>query len=222
MRYTENQIFRIAPETFDEIDDYIRACEITGRNVQFGMDALVMLMAYTNEAFAQRLSAGILDPQARHGRGRVRQLQGRRFIGHTSGPSTPQPIYGPDPAWKIPVRRITERYYKGWKVRRLAPGVWMLYNESREAWFIEFGIHPSGYKVSAKGGKYYMKGSRRVRRPIRKLSLKKTLALMDESRAGERVWEMIYAPFRPGRHITARGEAITLDAVQSVTGMRLI
>lgn len=194
MRFTENQVFRISPETFNEIDDYIRACDQSGRNVTFGINALVMLMARTNQAFAMEMSAGPLDPR----------MQNRAA------------------AWKIPVRRITSRYYKGWKVQRLAPGVWMLFNDSREAYFIEFGIHPSGFKVEGRGGRYYMKGSPRVRRPVRKLSLKRTLRFVDQSNVEGMVWEMIYAPFRPGRHFTNRGDALTMDAVQSVEGMRFL
>jgi hypothetical protein len=146
---------------------------------------------------------------------------GRRFIAGQSGPATPQPIYR-DAAWKIPVRRITQRYYKGWKVRRLAPGAWILYNDSREAYFIEFGIHPRGKfssiektKAGASPHGYFVK---RVRRPIRKLSLMKTLRFMDQSRAGERIWEASFAPFRPGRRYTARGQAVMLDDIQSGVG----
>lgn len=190
-RFTESGVFRIHAGYFDEIDDWIRAAEASGRNAQFGMNALAMLMARTNQAFAMEMSRGALDP---------------RMTNRSA-------------AWKIPVRRITQKYVRGWKVRRLAPGAWMLYNDSREAWFIEFGIHPTGsVRSTDKGNTYIM----RVRRPIRKLSLRKTLRFVDQSRAGERVWEMIFSPFRPGHNFRRRGDAIALDEVQSVAGMRYI
>lgn len=188
-RFAPNQIFRISPDTFDAFDDWIRAAQATSRNAQYGVNALVMLLARTNQAFAMQMSAGVIDPRMRNKAA----------------------------AWKIPVRRITSRYYKGWKVQRLAPGVWMLYNDAREAWFIEFGIHPTGSTRSTERGTLY---NVRVRRPIRKLSLIRTLKFADQSRAGERIWEMIYSPFRPGRRATSRGGLLISDQVQSVMGMR--
>lgn len=186
-RYTENQIFRISASSFDEIDDWIRAADQAGRNAQFGLDALAMLLARTNQGFAMEMSAGPLDP-----RGMNRAA-----------------------AWKTPVRRITSRYYKGWKVRRLAPGAWLLYNDSREAWFIEFGIHPHSIRSTDKGNIF----DARVRRPIRKLSLIRTLKFADQSRVGARIQEQIFAPFRPGMKYTKRGDFIINDQVQSVEGM---
>lgn len=203
-RLTDAQIFRIAPETFDEIDDWIRAAQQSGRNVQYGVEAMVMLLARTNQAFAQEMSRGPLDVTGRRG---VR-YDGRIFSAGTSGPATPIPQYS-STAWKIPVRRITSRYYKGWKVKRLAPGAWMLYNEAREAYFIEYGIN-------------WLGGNRRVRRPIRKLSLVKTLRFVDRSRAGERVWEAVFSPFRFRGQAVKRGELLSTEQVQSVPGMRNI
>lgn len=218
-RYTERQVFRISAETFDAYDDWIRAAQASGRNVRFGVNALVSLMARTNQAYAMQMSAGPIDTQARHGRRMTRgSYLGRRFVAGQNGPATPQAIYSTtDAAWKIPVRRITSRYYKGWQVRRLAPGVWLLENTSREAWFIEFGIHPRSIRATGQGTIY----DARVRRPIRKLSLIKTLKLMDQSRAGERVWEVIYGGFR--EHATGRGRRGGLlinDEVQAIEGMQ--
>lgn len=190
-RYAADAIFRISPETFDEIDDWIRAAKESGRNIGFGMNALTMLMAYTNQSFAMKMSAGMVDP-------RMKNKQA---------------------AWKIPVRRITSRYYKGWKVKRLAPSVWMLYNDTREAWFIEFGIHPTGSMRATEKGHIY---TVRVRRPIRKLSLKKTLRYIDSTRAAERVWEQSFAPFNKNKRYTGRGGLFTSDQVQAVSGMRFV
>jgi hypothetical protein len=191
-RYNTEDVFRIMPETFDEIDSWIKAAQSTGRSIGYGMNALAMLMAYTNQAFAKQMSAGPVDPR----------------------------MQNPGAAWKVPVRRITSKYYTGWKVSRMAPGVWMLYNDSREAYYIEFGIHPTGsLRATEKGYTYVM----RVRRPIRKLSLKKTLSYVDATQAGARIWETSFAPFR--ENYTYRGnpgDLISLDQVQSMTGMKFI
>ncbi len=195
-RYTENQIFRISERTFNDIDSWIRAAELSGRNIDKGMNILTMLMARTNQAFAQDMSRGPLDPRQQN----------------------------PGAAWKLPVRRISGRYYKGWKVRRLAPGTWILYNDTREAYFIEYGINHAGQGAAAgaRGGREYHKGSRRVRRPVRKLTLIKTLRALDRTHAGDRVWEVIWAPFRPGRSASRRGSNVISDGVQAVQGMRFI
>jgi len=150
--YPRRQRFlQISNETFTQIEEYIRWAETVGsqRNFNFGMNALVMMMAYTNLGIAQKMSAGPVDPQMRNA----------------------------SAAWRIPVRRITQHYFFGWKVRRLGTATWQLYNDSREAYFIEFGIHQS---------------NARIRRPIRKLSLRKTLQLMETSRVYHRVWAEIY------------------------------
>lgn len=190
-RYRSDDVFRIEPETFDQIEDWIRAAKASGRNIQYGMDALAMTMAYTNQAIAMQMSAGPVDPRMTMSKA----------------------------AWKVPVRRITSRYYKGWKTKRLAPGVWMMYNDSREAYYIEFGIHPTGSLRATEKGHVFVV---RVRRPIRKLSLKRTLTMVDASRAGSRVWEVSFAPFRENYKMRNRGDLISRDQVQSMTGMRFI
>jgi hypothetical protein len=193
-RFADDKIFRISTETLEQIDEWIEAARATRRNMQFGIDALTMILARTQQAFAQEYSAGPVDPR----------------------------MQNPGAAWKIPVRRISLRYYKGWKVRRMAPGMWMTYNDSREAFFIEFGIHPTGSKRSTKAGNIY---TMRVRRPIRKLSTIKTLRFADQTRVGDKIWEQSFAAFRPGRFrlgrtLQRRGQVIGLDAIQNVTGMR--
>lgn len=196
-RFTPGQVFRISDQTFNDIEDWIRAAEQSGRNIRYGMNVLTMVMARTDQAFSQEMSRGPLDPQMRN-----------------SGA-----------AWKIPVRRITGRYYSGWKVKRLAPAVWIVYNDSREAYFIEYGINQSGgggINVGGRGGVNYSKGSRRVRRPVRKLALMKTLRAIDQTHVGHRVWEVVWSPFRPGRRVGTAGEGIISDQVQGVMGMRFI
>lgn len=104
-------------------------------------------------------------------------------------------------AWKIPVRRISSHYFQGWYVRRVAPGTWMVYNPTREAYYIEYGIHTS---------------NRRVRRPIRKLALIATLKFADRHKVGEHVWEAIFGTLRQGGGISyRRGAGVINTAPQS-------
>jgi hypothetical protein len=129
---------------FDDLNDFIESNNMVMRNVAIGVDGVAMLLARTCEAFAQGFSRGPVDPDQRR----------------------------PEAAWKIPVRRISGAYYMGWRVRRLAIGVWECYNISREAYFIEFGIHRS---------------PRRRRRPILKRSTIKTLQYVRTTN----IWRMI-------------------------------
>ena len=195
-RYTSRQTFTISEQTFRDIDDWIRAAEAAGRNISYGMNVLAMFSARTDQAFSQEMSRGPLDPQGRNSAA----------------------------AWKMPVRRITGKYYSGWKVKRIAPGAWIVYNDSREAYFIEYGINHIGSSyVTGRGGNVYAKNSRRVRRPVRKLALLKTLQALDSAQVGERVWEVIWAPFGRPHYGGRRGfPGSGLDAVQSVQGMRFL
>lgn len=165
---------QISHKTFDQIEGYIQWARAVGNPTRFnmGMDTLIRFMAYTNQGLAQRMSAGKVDPEQNDAAA----------------------------AWKIPVRRITENYYYGWKVRRVRPGTWELYNDSREAYFIEFGIHrnPATGEVS----------SRRIRRPIRKLSLRRTLDAMMTTQVYHRVWSEIYV----GKPRIAKGFSQTVQS----------
>ncbi len=195
-RFTTGQMFVISERTFKDIDDWIRAAEASGRNIRYGMNVLTMFAARTDQAFSQQMSRGPLDPREQN----------------------------PGAAWKLPVRRISGRYYAGWKVKRLAPGAWIVYNDTREAYFIEYGInHVGSTYVGGRGGRVYAKNSRRVRRPVRKLALLKTLRAMDRANVGHRVWEGIFSPFRGPRYGGSRGAPGSAgDFVQSMPGMRFI
>jgi hypothetical protein len=105
----------------------------------------------------------------------------------------------PGLAWKIPVRRISSHYYQGWRVRRVRNGVWMVYNPTREAYYIEYGIHTS---------------NRRVRRPVRKLALLRTLRWADRNGVGGFVWEGIFGHLRRSG-LGARGAPSTSVMPQS-------
>lgn len=163
----------ITTDTFNAIEQYIRWCNGVPGRLQPATDILARFMALTNQGIAQQMSYGASDPQNRN----------------------------PSQAWKIPVRRISQRYFYGWKVKRVAPSTWMLYNDSREAYFIEYGIHrqPRSEIVS----------SRRIRRPIRKLSLKRTLEAMMRTTAYHRVWAEIFVD---KQHHIGRGFTQTVQS----------
>lgn len=161
IKYQSNRSFlEPTKETFDAIEQAIRWAEVeVPSNMRKYMNELVFHMALVNQGEARKMSFGRLDPSG---------------IDSSS-------------AWKIPVRRISQNYYLGWKVRQIKPAVWQLYNDSREAYFIEFGIN-------------WLGGNRRVRRPIRKLSLRRTLEIMMTTSVYHRIWSDIYANPKYGRH----------------------
>lgn len=142
---------QLGPELFNAIENQLRQNSLASRTFNFHMDRLVRFMSYVHLGAAQRRSLGPVDPQQQR----------------------------PELAWKLPVRRISGRYFFGWKVKRRGLGWWQVYNDSREAYFIEFGIHTS---------------NRRVRRPVNKLALMATLKFMATTRAYDRVWADIYMP----------------------------
>lgn len=156
MHTVRGSAFEISQETFKALEEYILWAESVPAKMPRAMDILSQIMSLTNMGIAQEMSYGAYDPQNRN----------------------------PSQAWKIPVRRISQRYFYGWKVKHLGIGTWMLYNDSREAYFIEFGIHrnPQTEQVS----------SRRIRRPIRKLSLRRTLEATLRTNIYHRVWGEIF------------------------------
>ena len=139
-------------ETANALEDFIRWCEEeVPTQLMFGMSKLALFMALTNQKEARKLSFGPYDPSMEH----------------------------PEDAWQLPVRRITQAYYLGWKVRMIGPGIAQLYNDSREAFFIEFGIN-------------WLGEGRRVRRPVRKLSLIKTLRQLETTHIYHRIWSQVF------------------------------
>lgn len=144
--------------TFEAIENYIQWSRRVPKKFPGAMNHLVRMMAMVHIGFAQQYSLGPMD---------ARQQT-------------------PALAWKIPVRRISGRYFFGWKVRRVGLGVWQAYNDSREAFFIEFGIHrnPATGRVA----------SRRIRRPINKLAMQRTLRFLATTAVANRVWADIYYP----------------------------
>jgi hypothetical protein len=171
---------QIGPEIFEAIENYIRVCQITRKKFPSAMDALVRTMSYVHAGYAQQYAAGPVDPYQQN----------------------------PGAAWKLPVRRISGRYFFGWKTKRVTMGHWMVYNDSREAFFIEFGIHrnPRTGLVSA----------RRIRRPVNKLSYRKTLQFLATTAVADRVFSNIYFPPPGMQH--GRGFLWTMQSPGTMSG----
>jgi hypothetical protein len=164
-------------ETINGIEAAIRWAEYeVPMHLAEQMLKLTQLMALVNQGFARKMSFGPEDPT-----GANNEL-----------------------AWRLPVRRISGRYYLGWKVRPVRGG-WELYNDSREAYFIEYGIN-------------WLGGGRRVRRPVQRLSLKQTMDYMASTMAYHRIWGEIYRT----RHKTLGFEQqVQSPAMGSFTGPML-
>lgn len=155
-------LFEITNESINAIENYIRWAEVeVPQNHRKYMDLLARFMALRNQGFSRKMSFGPLDPD-----GRRSEL-----------------------AWRSPdegIRRISQAYYLGWKLKRIGPGWYRVYNDSREAYFIEFGISEVGF------GEGRHVPNRRIRRPVRKLALIKTMKFMMTTQAYHRVWADIY------------------------------
>lgn len=153
-----NGIVSISSQSVSGIEAYIRWAEYeVPSRLPFYMDQLVQYMALMNQNYARKMAFGPYDP---------------------TGMRT-------ELAWRTPdegIRRITNAYYLGWKVRKVGVGHYRLYNDSREAYFIEFGISEVGWGA----GRHVPKG--RIRRPVRKLSLLKTMRFMMTTQAFHRIW----------------------------------
>jgi hypothetical protein len=152
-------------EALDSIDDFLRDINMTTQKLQYGINALAMVLSHAMLGFAQRLSGGPVD---------------------TRGQNVAA-------SWRIPVRRITFAYFTGWKVKRLAPGVWMTYNDSREAFFIEFGIHPSGQGVP---------------RPVLKIAYGQTMRWTEHSKIAWRMFDIGFGYMYGARGAARRYEAL--------------
>ena len=142
------------------------------------MNILAQILARVDQNYSMRMSSGPRDPRAQSQKA----------------------------AWKIPVRRITGAYFQHWFVRRLAPGVWVVYNPTREAYYIEYGIHTS---------------HRRVRRPIRKMALIKTLKFADKHKVGGYVWEGVFGHLRETSG-SSRGRLVVHFSPQSAKIMGML
>jgi hypothetical protein len=189
--YQSRNGLTVDKQTINAIEEEIRWCQVeVPQLLAKNLDTLVRITALKGQMECRRMAAGVYDP-----------TQSR-----------------PDMAWKIPVRRITERYFYGWKVRRRGIAVWEVYNDSREAYYIEYGISLSG---------------RRVRRPILKLAVRRTLDYMRATQAAHRFFSsvvgdpqhrhrsgkgfVIYAQSPPMRLVGVTGPNLPADPPSGVT-----
>lgn len=144
----------IARKTFENIEDFIADNEVSIEKVTVGVDMLARLMVYAIRGYAQQKSAGPVAPRQRS----VSAL-----------------------AHRIPVQRITGAYFAGWSTRKIGNAHWEVFNDAREAYFIEYGIH------------------QRSRRPILKMSTIDMLRMIQTTRTAERFLASILAPRRNTR-----------------------
>lgn len=150
-------------EFFKALEDYIMWAQNVPRKIRQADDHLARFLALSALGIAQKLSGGP-----------------KRSPSHKADPR----------AWRPPpIPRITWAYYFGWQARRLQHGTWILTNVSREAYYIEFGIHrnPRTGEVAP----------RRIRRPVMKLTFKKTLEFMQSTAIAHRIFADVYFP-KPG------------------------
>jgi hypothetical protein len=155
-------IMAITPRSVAAIEQYIRWAESeVPQHLPIAMDSLVHRMALVNQSEARKMAYGPYDPQER----------------------------SPSQAWRTPgqgIRRISEAYYLGWRVKKVGLANYILFNASREAYFIEYGVSQVGF-----GGSRHVP-HRRIRRPVRKLSLLRTMEFMKTTQAYHRVWVDIF------------------------------
>lgn len=155
--------FGFDDRSLDEIYDLVRWAESdVPRLIPKLMNRLVLYLALYHQGQARKMSFGPYDP---------------------SGRNSAQ-------AWRTPeqgIRRISQNYYLGWKVKSMGGAAWMIYNDSREAYFIEFGISQVGW------GNNRHVPARRIRRPVNKLSGRRTIewALRVDGMANH-IWTEIY------------------------------
>lgn len=136
--FTGGEIMRY---DINEIERFIADNTESAIKSFIGVDMLVRTMATIVRAYAQQKSGGPVAP-------------GQRSV--------------PALAYRIPVQRITGRYFAGWYVRRVGPMSYFIGNNQKEAYLIETGLHM------------------RVRRPILKMSLIAMLKFFENSRTEQR------------------------------------
>lgn len=159
--------FQITRQTFTDIENFISDNEASADKVLMGMDALARSMILVIKGLAQQKSAG------------------------------PQSFGRSNPAFanRIPVQRISGRYYAGWTTRKVGNAHWMLYNDAVEAYLIETGLY------------------QRTRRPILKLSIIGMLKFLENSRTEQRFLAWVLAPRR-----AANGQYAAIPIQQRLQG----
>lgn len=135
----------IDPQSIKMWYDYAMDFRENADMFRFAVDKIIGMYALISLAGAQKRSLGPVDPQMTRAAA----------------------------AWKIPVRRISGMYFLGWEVKHMGIGVYMLTNNSREAYYIEFGINHVGTGAQGSNGMRL-----RIRRPVMKLSVLEALKII--------------------------------------------
>lgn len=116
----------LSATSFEEIDDLIRAMKTGSREFNLVMDFAAQALARTTHAFVFKAYAG------------------PRIRARSGGAGYERSTFG------FPIRQITGKTARGWRVRRIAPGIWECFNEERGAYMVEYGIVRGGQSVARK------------------------------------------------------------------------
>lgn len=173
--------YGISRQTFEEIDTLIRSLRTGSREWAYAMDAATQLLAKTSHGLVQR-----------YYRGRVMRPSDARKIRST---------------WGTPIRRVTQETYRGWRVRKIGPGMWELFNEERGAYMVEFGIVKGGHGVA--------------RKPLKRSAVG-TLRFIQRTRFGQRIMAETFGDLRNNkghfRAFNARMKGSSLIGMAGPTG----
>lgn len=148
----------LTPASLNELETLISSLKRGSREFDTAMHVAAEMMAKITQGHAERLYRG---PQM--------NALGARLIKSD---------------FAIPVRRVTGRTLAGWKVKMVRRGAWELYNETRGAYMVEFGIVRGG------GG---------VRRPILKMAGNAALETAMATRLGQRIYGKTFGELQMNR-----------------------
>lgn len=166
----------LSKQSFDELEQLISALKTGSKEFSFAMNVAAQMMAKASQGHVQRLYRG---PQTNPG-------DVSRGLGAGS-------------AWTIPVRRITGKTYRGWKVRMIAFGAWEVYSEERGAWMVEHGIVRGG------GG---------TPRPVLRMAGIETLRMIQRSKFGNRIMAGTFGELKNNKgHFVSFSERIAASEV---------
>lgn len=165
--------FGITRKVFDDLERFMLDSQGSKEKTALGMDLLVRAMCMVTKGGAQRRSMGAVAPRKRS---------------------------RPELAYRIPVQRITGRYFAGWTQRRVGLGRWILYNDTVEAYLIETGTHM------------------RVRRPILKMSVIGMLSFIQTTKTADRFVDWVLAPRRDS-HGRFQSFAARIQGTATLGGM---
>jgi hypothetical protein len=154
-RYSIPGAFGITRQSFEDVDTLIRSLKIGTKEFNSAMDLAAQLLAGTSKAIVQGYYAG---PRA--------QSRAQGYIYSTFG---------------FPIRQVTGKTYAGWRMRRVAPGVWEVFNEERGAYMVEYGIVRGGGGVA--------------RRPLKRSAVG-TLRFIQRTRFGQRIMADTFGSLR--------------------------